>query len=99
MPTGHYNFRPAFGQVRSLFRGARKATFPIIEPEVQAFAAESGATDLTGLNTLTRYLKQEGLYDNFVIYPMKSAQNAGSGATVYGLGGLNTNDMTLVNSP
>jgi hypothetical protein len=30
---------------------------------------------------------------------MKSAQNAGSGSTVYGLGGLTSNNMTLVNSP
>jgi hypothetical protein len=51
------------------------------------------------LNNLVVYLKGEGLYSNFVIYPMKSAQNAGSGSTVYSLGGITTNDMTLVNSP
>ena len=70
-----------------------------LDPDVQAFKTESGATDLTGLNNLVVYLKGEGLYSNFVIYPMKSAQNAGSGATVYSLGGVTTNDMTLVNSP
>jgi len=64
--------------------------------EIAAFAAESGATDLTGLTNLVTYLKQEDLYDNFVIYPMKSAQNAGSGSTVYGLGGLTTSDLTIV---
>ena len=69
------------------------------DPAVTAFATESGATDLTGLNDLVVYLKEQSLYDNFVIYPMKSAQNAGSGATVYSLGGLTTNDITLVNSP
>ena len=70
-----------------------------IDADVAAFAAESGATDVAGLNNLVKYLKAESIYDNFVIYPMKSAQNAGSGATVYSLGGLTTNDMTLVNSP
>lgn len=70
-----------------------------IDPLVAAFAAESGATDLGGLNTLISYVRAEGLINNFVIYPMKSAQNAGSGSTVYGLGGLTTNDMTLLNSP
>tara|TARA_R110000772_G_scaffold47933_1_gene109376 strand:- start:52 stop:876 length:825 start_codon:yes stop_codon:yes gene_type:complete len=67
-----------------------------IDSDVQAFATESGATDLTGLNNLVVYLKGEGLYSSFVIYPMKSAQNAGSGSTVYGLGGLTTVDLTIV---
>jgi len=67
-----------------------------IDSDVQAFATESGATDLTGLNNLVVYLKGEGLYSSFVIYPMKSAQNAGSGSTVYSLGGLTTVDLTIV---
>ena len=70
-----------------------------LDSDVLAFAAESGATDLDGLNDLVKYLKAESLYSNFVIYPMKSAQNAGSGSTVYSLGGKTTNGMTLVNSP
>lgn len=65
------------------------------DPDVLAFAVESGATDLEGLDNLVKYLKGESLYDNFVIYPMKSAQNAGSGSTVYSLGGLTTNDVAL----
>lgn len=74
-------------------------TRSLIDPDVAAFAAESGATDTAALNTLTEYLKEESLYDNFVIYPMKSAQNAGSGSTVYSLGGKTDNDITLTNSP
>ena len=70
-----------------------------LDSDVLAFAAESGATDLNGLNDLVKYLKGEGLYSNFVIYPMKSAQNAGSGATVYSLGDLTNNNMTLGNEP
>lgn len=85
--------------MRSRFRGARPDTFPLTDPDVLAFAVESGATDLTGLDNLVKYLKAESLYSNFVIYPMKSAQNAGSGGTVYSLGGLTTNDMTLMNAP
>ena len=80
-----------------MFRGTRPDK--LIDSDVSAFSTESGATDLTGLNNLVKYLKAESLYDNFVIYPMKSAQNAGSGDTVYSLGGLTTNDMTLVNGP
>jgi len=70
-----------------------------LDPLVSAFKAESGATDTSGLNALIKYVRGEGLINNFVIYPMKSAQNAGSGSTVYGLGGLTALDATLVNSP
>jgi len=70
-----------------------------IDSDVQAFATESGATDLTGLNDLVVYLKGQGLYSDFVIYPMIAAQNAGSGSTVYGLGGWTTNDIATTNSP
>ena len=79
--------------------GLQRPAGSLLDADVQAFKAESGATDLAGLNSLVKYLKAESLYSNFVIYPMKSAQNAGSGATVYSLGGLTTNDMTLFNSP
>lgn len=99
MAIGGYRFRRSFGNVASRFRGARPDTYPLTDPDVIAFAEESGATDLDGLDALVKYVKGEGLYNNFVIYPMKSAQNAGSGATVYSLGGLTDNDMTLVNSP
>lgn len=70
-----------------------------LDPAVAAFAAASGATDLAGLDELIRYVRSEGLLPNFRIYPMKAAQNAGSGSTVYGIGSLTANNMTLVNSP
>ena len=86
---------PTIGLGLGLTKGVR----PLLDADVKAFKEESGATSVGGLNNLVRYLKSESLYDNFVIYPMKSAQNAGSGSTVYGLGGLTSNNMTLVNSP
>ena len=70
-----------------------------LDPDVAAFRAASGATNLTGLNRLAVYLKGQSLWDYGRFYPMKSSQNAGSGSTVYGLGGLTSNNMTLVNSP
>lgn len=72
------------------------------DTDVLAFAAASGATsipDLLKIEDLVAYLKAESLWDYARFYPMKSAQNAGSGSTVYGLGGLTSNNMTLVNSP
>jgi hypothetical protein len=68
-------------------------------PETFAFAAASGATDLQPLDNLFRYVLGAGLWSNFRIYPQKSAQNAGSGSTVYGAGALTANNMTLVGSP
>ena len=70
-----------------------------LDPDVAAFRAASGATNVAGLNRLAVYLKGQSLWDYARFYPMKSSQNAGSGSTVYGLGGLTTNNMTLVNSP
>jgi hypothetical protein len=68
-------------------------------PETFAFAAASGATDLQPLDNLFRYVLGAGLWSNFRIYPQKSAQNAGSGSTVYGAGGLTSNNGTLIGSP
>ena len=72
------------------------------DTDVLAFAAASGAVsipDLLKIEDLVDYLKAQSLWDYARFYPMKSAQNAGSGSTVYGLGGLTSNNMTLVNSP
>jgi len=72
------------------------------DTDVLAFAAASGAVsipDLLKIEDLVAYLKAESLWDYARFYPMKSSQNAGSGSTVYGLGGLTSNNMTLVNSP
>ena len=79
----------------------RPQTLPT-DTDVLAFAAASGAVsipDLLKIEDLVAYLKAQSLWDYARFYPMKSAQNAGSGSTVYGLGGLTSNNMTLVNSP
>lgn len=72
------------------------------DPDVIAFAVASGAKEVGALmkvQNVVSYLKAESLWDYARLYPMKSAQNAGTGSTVYGLGGLTSNNMTLVNSP
>jgi len=91
-PTGIFSAN----QVQQLNKVVDRAS---PDPDVIAFAEASGATDLDGLDALAKYLKGESLWDSTRIYPMKSSQNAGSGSTVYGLGGLTSNNMTLVNSP
>ena len=81
--------------------GGASQTVPT-DSDVLAFAAASGAKSIPDLNKiedLVTYLKAQGLWNYARFYPMKSAQNAGTGSTVYGLGGLTSNNMTLVNSP
>jgi hypothetical protein len=79
--------------------GVRRGAGLIYDSDVAAFQKASGAAQVGPILALVDYLKAESLWDYARFYPMKSAQNAGSGSTVYGLGGLTSNNMTLVNSP
>jgi hypothetical protein len=69
------------------------------DADVLAFALASGATDIEPLNTFVKETKDLGYWDDMVFWPMKSAQNAGTGTTLYSLGGLGTFNGTLVNGP
>jgi hypothetical protein len=40
-----------------------------------------------------------GLWNNMVCWPLRSAQNAATGNTMFSLGGLGTFDGTMVNNP
>jgi hypothetical protein len=71
----------------------------INSPTIAAFIAASGATVTTAQSNLELYLRQQNLLTSSRFFPEKSAQNAGSGSTLYGWGGLTSNDGTLVNSP
>lgn len=77
----------------------KRGTDRVYDADVAAFQKVSDAADVTGIMDLVDYLKGQSLWDYARFYPMKSSQNAGSGSTVYGLGGLTSNNMTLVNSP
>jgi hypothetical protein len=79
--------------------GVRRGAGLIYDSDVAAFQKSSGATQVGPILALVDYLKTQNLWSASRFYPMKSAQNAGSGSTVYGLGGLTSNNMTLVNSP
>ena len=86
-------------RVTALVQGVQLGLQGGLDDDVAAFRTATGAQDVVGLNRLVVYLKEQSLWDYARFYPMKSSQNAGSGSTVYGLGGLTTNNMTLVNSP
>jgi hypothetical protein len=72
---------------------------PSVDPDVAAYVATSGATDVAALSTFVKGVKELGLWDDMVCWPLRSTQNAGTGTTAYSLGGLGTFNGTLVNGP
>jgi hypothetical protein len=77
--------------------------FPFVtasfDPDARAFVNTSGATDRAAINYFVKGIKRLGLWDDMVCWPLRSAQNAGTGSTAYSLGGLGTFNGTLVNGP
>jgi hypothetical protein len=69
------------------------------DADATAFAAASGATDVAALSAFVKGVKELGLWNNMVCWPLRSTQNAGTGTTAYSLGGLGSFNGTLVNGP
>jgi hypothetical protein len=65
----------------------------------QEYRFRSGAKNTYWIDQLVKYVKVQGLWDAFRIYPFENRTNADTGSTAYGLGGLTSNEMTLVNGP
>ena len=72
---------------------------PSYDPDALAYVQASGATDIDNINTFVVGVKALGLWNSMVCWPLRSAQNAGTGTTAYSLGGLGTYNGTLVNGP
>jgi len=69
------------------------------DPDAAAFCSRSGASDRAALSAFVRGVKDLGLWESMVCWPLRSTQNAGTGTTAYSLGGLGTFDGTLTNGP
>ena len=72
------------------------------DADAAAYFERAGVTDATAkgqINAFVKGIKDLGLYNNMVSWPLRSSQNAGTGSVAYGLGGLGTYDGTLANSP
>ena len=69
----------------------------------QRVKSGSGTTILTEplkqINKFVIGVKKLGLWNSMVCWPMRGIHNAGTGSTVYSLGGLGTYNGTMVNSP
>jgi len=72
------------------------------DADAAAYFDRAGVTDATAkaqINAFVKGVKDLGLYNNMVCWPLRSAQNKGSGTTAYSFGGLGTYDGTLTNGP
>jgi hypothetical protein len=70
------------------------------DADAAAYFDRAGVTNATAkaqINAFVKGMKGLGLYNNMVSWPLRSAQNAGTGSTAYSLGGLQTANATLVN--
>lgn len=71
---------------------------PAFDPDASAYFTTAGVTNTAGRQQISRFvtgIKDLGLYNNMVCWPLRSSQNAGTGTTAYSLGGLTTANGTL----
>ena len=61
-------------------------------------AGVTNATAKAQINAFVKGVKNLGLYNSMVCWPLRSSQNAGTGTTAYSLGGLGTYNGTLSGS-
>lgn len=77
--------------------GAQISASSAYDADAASYFSRAGVTDATAkaqINAFVKGVKALGLWNNMVCWPSRSAQNAGSGNTVYSLGGLGTFDAT-----
>jgi hypothetical protein len=68
------------------------------DADAVAYFERAGVTDATAkgqINSFVKGVKDLGLYNNMICWPMRSAQNIGTGLLAYSLGGLTTANATL----
>ena len=76
-------------------------TFAGYDADAAAYFNRATVTDATAkqqINAFVVGVKGLGLWNNMVCWPLRSAQNKGSGTTAYSLGGYGTFDGTLSGS-
>jgi hypothetical protein len=70
-----------------------------IDPDAADFCSRSGASDRAAVSAFVRGVKDLGLWESMVCWPLRSTQNTGTGTTAYSLGGLGTFNGSLINGP
>jgi hypothetical protein len=102
--NGAFNLELSAPQVTALHNLYRNTLgtglgLPDYDPATIEYAARSGATDLANIDAFVRGVKDLGLWNSMVCWPLRSTQNAGTGTTAYSLGGLGAFNGTLVGGP
>ena len=88
--------------VYALYQTSLGAGLGLPDADASAYIARAGVTDATGkqqINDFVVGVKNLGLYNNMVAWPLRSTQNFSTGTTAYSLGGLGTFDGQLINGP
>ena len=83
-----------------LFR--RQVIKPTADLDAVEYIGRAKITDVVAQNAINDFvlgIKNLGLYNNMVCWPLRSSQNAGTGTTAYSWGGLGTFNGTLTNGP
>jgi hypothetical protein len=74
---------------------------PSFDADALAYFARAGVTNADqkkNINSFVLGMKNLGLYNNMVCWPLRSSQNAGTGTTAYSLGGYGIYNGTLTGS-
>lgn len=69
------------------------------DADAVAYIRATGASDYTAINAWVVGLKNLGIWNNIVSWPMRSTQNHGTGTVLRSLGGLGQFNGTLTNGP
>jgi hypothetical protein len=97
--ASNYQYRIR-GSSGGFFTGySNTASASTYDDDAIAFAASSGAVDIAALSAFAQGVKNLGLWNSMVCWPLRSSQNAGTGTTVYSFGGLGTFNGVLTNGP
>jgi len=70
----------------------------VYDRDAISYFSRAGVTNATAkaqINAFVKGVKALGLWSNLVCWPLRSAQNKGSGTTAYSLGGYSINNGTL----
>lgn len=74
----------------------------VYDKDAVSYFSRAGVTDATAksqINAFVKGVKNLGLYNSMVCWPLRSTQNASSGTTQYSLGGLGAYNFDLTGSP
>lgn len=71
---------------------------PSYDTDASAYFTTAGVTSTAGRQQVSRFvtgIKDLGLWNSMVCWPLRSSQNAGTGTTAFSLGGLQTSNATM----